>query len=100
MPNLGCILAQSGEINSACDVFGQVRENVASDYPNVWLNIANIQLDMNHHGQAAQLYQSYLHRFTAGNRFDIYCNTAYAFYKNGKLQESLDFIDRVGFYLF
>jgi tetratricopeptide (TPR) repeat protein len=90
-------LAQSGEINSACDVFGQVRENVSSDYSDVWLNIANIQLDMGHYGQAAQLYQTYLHRFTTSNRFDIYCNTAFAFYKAGKLQESLDFIDRVRF---
>lgn len=91
----GCILAQSGEINSSCDVFAQVRENLTSSYPDVWLNLANIQLDMCHYNQAAQLYQSYLHRFTTSNRFEIYCNTAFAFYKNNQLQEALDFLDRV-----
>ncbi|KAI6175560.1 RNA polymerase-associated protein CTR9-like protein [Aphelenchoides bicaudatus] len=89
----GCILAQQHEVNSACDVFGQVKENV-SEYADVWLNIAHIQLDLGHYSQAAQLYQSYLHRFSSGNRKDIYMFTAFAFYKDGKLQSSLDFISR------
>lgn len=89
-------MAQRGEITSACDIFGQVRENV-SEYPDVWLNIANIQLDMGQYIQSAQMYQSFMHRFQAGNRFDINLYIAFAYYKAGQFQQSLDFIAKVNY---
>ncbi|KAI6236151.1 RNA polymerase-associated protein CTR9-like protein [Aphelenchoides besseyi] len=89
----GCVLAQKGEFSNALDVFGQVRENV-SDYLDVWLNIANVRLDIGHCAQAATMYEKFLHRFPVRDLVDLLTNTAFALFRLNEYQRSLDWIDR------
>ncbi|KAI6200702.1 RNA polymerase-associated protein CTR9-like protein [Aphelenchoides besseyi] len=89
----GCVLAQKAEFSNALDVFGQVRENV-SDYSDVWLNIANVRLDIGHCAQAATMYEKFLHRFPVRDLVDLFTNTAFALFRLNDYQRSLDWIDR------
>lgn len=89
----GIVFAQKGDLNTAREFFGQVRERI-SDYTDVWINTAHVQLDSNQNQSAVQMYQTAVRRFNQRSHPDIYTNIALGYYKMGKYEQALDYLDR------
>ncbi|CAD5227826.1 unnamed protein product [Bursaphelenchus okinawaensis] len=93
MHGAGIIFCQKGDLNTAREFFGPVKERI-SDYPDVWINTANIQLDTNNYQSAVQMYMTVMRRFKKRKSPEILTNIAHAYYKLAKYEQCLDFLDR------
>lgn len=83
---VGCVLAHKGYINEARDVFSQVRESTA-DFPDVWINIAHIYVELKQYVSAIQMYENCHKRFFQSTNVEIMLYIARAYYKCGKMRE-------------
>ncbi|XP_018496756.1 LOW QUALITY PROTEIN: RNA polymerase-associated protein CTR9 homolog [Galendromus occidentalis] len=83
---IGAVLAHKGYIHEALEVFAQVREATA-DFPDVWLNIAHIYVELKQYVWAIQMYENCLHKFYKYDNVEILLYLARVLYRSGKLQE-------------
>ncbi|XP_046910876.1 RNA polymerase-associated protein Ctr9 [Dermatophagoides farinae] len=83
---IGCVLAHKGYTNEARDVFSQVRESTA-DFPDVWINIAHIYVELKQYVSAIQMYENCHKRFFQSTNVDIMLYIARAYYKWGKMRQ-------------
>ncbi|CAD5235236.1 unnamed protein product [Bursaphelenchus xylophilus] len=93
MHGAGILFAQKGDLNTAREFFGPVKERI-SDYPDVWINTANVQLDSSNYQSAIQMYITVIRRFNRRKNPDLLTNIAHAYYKLGKFESALDYLDR------
>lgn len=92
--HLGCVLAQKGEFLEARDIFSQVREATA-DFPDVWLNIAHIYMELKQYVSAVQMYKNCMVKFNRHTDVALILYIARAYWKAGKLEECRDWIEKV-----
>lgn len=83
---IGAVLAHAGHVTEAREVFAQVREATA-DFPDVWLNIAHIYVELRQYVSAVQMYENCLNKFFKYDNVEILVYLARAFYRAGKLHE-------------
>lgn len=83
---IGCVLAHKGYINEARDVFSQVRESTA-DFPDVWINIAHIYVELKQYVNAIQMYENCHKRFFTHSNPEIMLYITRAHYKWGKMRQ-------------
>ncbi|UXI19272.1 hypothetical protein NH340_JMT05215 [Sarcoptes scabiei] len=83
---IGCVLAHKGYINEARDVFSQVRESTA-DFPDVWINIAHVYVELKQYVSAIQMYENCHKRFFQSTNNEIMLYIARAYYKWGKMRQ-------------
>ncbi len=67
-------------------MFSQVRESTA-DFPDVWINIAHIYVELKQYVNAIQMYENCLKRFYAHTNVDILLYMSRAYFKWGKLRQ-------------
>ncbi|VDO20950.1 unnamed protein product [Haemonchus placei] len=108
---IGCVLASKAMWQDARDIFAQVRE-ATSEFEDVWMNIAHVYIELGQYVPALQMYSNAIKKFdkeqdhqysNAIKKFDkeqdhqCLLYLARAFYKAGKLTESLQTLEKAMF---
>jgi RNA polymerase-associated protein CTR9 len=94
---LGCLLAQRGEFLEARDIFSQIREATA-DFPDVWLNIAHIYMELKQYVSAVQMYKNCMVKFNRHTDVNLLLYIARAYWRAGKLEDCRDWLEKVFFF--
>ncbi|KAJ3615765.1 hypothetical protein Zmor_012319 [Zophobas morio] len=84
---VGAILAEQGALDEAGDVFLQVRE-ATTDFPDVWINLANVYVAQKKYVQAVKLYENCMKKFSFSHNVDLLTLLSRAHYKHGNFKES------------
>ncbi|VDL77424.1 unnamed protein product [Nippostrongylus brasiliensis] len=86
---IGCVLASKAMWQDARDIFAQVRE-ATSEFEDVWMNIAHVYIEL---GQ----YSNAIKKFDKEQDHQCLLYLARAYYKAGKLTESLQTLEKAMF---
>lgn len=92
--DLGCLLANKGEVLEARDIFSQVREATA-DFADVWINIAHIYMEQKQYVSALQMYKNCMNKFGRQMDVQLMMYIARAYWKAQKYFECRDYIEKV-----
>uniref|UniRef100_A0A914EKH2 RNA polymerase-associated protein CTR9 homolog n=1 Tax=Acrobeloides nanus TaxID=290746 RepID=A0A914EKH2_9BILA len=90
---IGCLLAQRGEFLEARDIFSQIREATA-DFPDVWLNIAHIYMELKQYVSAVQMYKNCMVKFNRHTDINLLLYIARAYWRAGKLEDCRDWLEK------
>jgi len=83
---LAIVFKEQGLIDEAKDFFMQVRE-ATSNIPDVWINLAHINLLQRQYENAIRLYQSCLRDFYGNSDPNVLLYLAKAYFEDGRLEE-------------
>ncbi|KAK6013696.1 tetratricopeptide repeat protein, partial [Ostertagia ostertagi] len=93
---IGCVLASKAMWQDARDIFAQVRE-ATSEFEDVWMNIAHVYIELGQYVPALQMYSNAIKKFDREQDHQCLLYLARAFYKAGKLPESLQTLEKAMF---
>ncbi|KAK6057488.1 putative ATP synthase F1, epsilon subunit [Cooperia oncophora] len=91
-----CVLASKAMWQDARDIFAQVRE-ATSEFEDVWMNIAHVYIELGQYVPALQMYTNAIKKFDKEQDHQCLLYLARAFYKAGKLAESLQTLEKAMF---
>ena len=84
---IGCVLAETGQVDKAKDVFQRVRECSNDAITSTFLNLAHVLLAKGSHAPAISMYQNYLKRDSSSG-VDVCTFIAHAYFNWAKFSES------------
>ncbi|KAK6741499.1 hypothetical protein RB195_009387 [Necator americanus] len=90
---IGCVLASKAMWQDARDIFAQVRE-ATSEFEDVWINIAHVYIELGQYVPALQMYSNAIKKFEREQDHQCLLYLARAYYKAGKLTESLQTLEK------
>ncbi|WKY00764.1 hypothetical protein Q1695_015079 [Nippostrongylus brasiliensis] len=93
---IGCVLASKAMWQDARDIFAQVRE-ATSEFEDVWMNIAHVYIELGQYVPALQMYSNAIKKFDKEQDHQCLLYLARAYYKAGKLTESLQTLEKAMF---
>lgn len=93
---IGCVLASKAMWQDARDIFAQVRE-ATSEFEDVWMNIAHVYIELGQYVPALQMYSNAIKKFDREQDHQCLLYLARAYYKAGKLTESLQTLEKAMF---